>query len=124
MQSQPNIVIPNLINAFNRGDFLFVINTVKKSGALNRVDPVVSQLHGSALRKIGKLDDAVKVFEKGLKLFPQSTDLMNSYGNLFLDKMQSDKAILWFSKALKIKPNAFDYKYNLARAFYDAKRFS
>ena len=49
---------------------------------------------------------------------------MNSYGNLFLDKMQSDKAILWFSKALKIKPNAFDYKYNLARAFYDAKRFS
>ena len=123
MQSQPNIVIPTLINAFNGGDFLFVINTLKKNGALVRVDPVVSQLHGSALRKIGKLDDAVKVFEKGLKLFPQSTDLMNSYGNLFLDKMQSEKAILWFTKALKIKPNGFDYRYNLARAFYAAKRY-
>lgn len=123
MQSQPNIVIPTLINAFNGGDFLFVINTLKKNGALVRVDPVVSQLYGSALRKIGKLDDAGKVFEKGLKLFPQSTDLMNSYGNLFLDKMQSEKAILWFTKALKIKPNGFDYRYNLARAFYAAKRY-
>ncbi|MBT3134611.1 tetratricopeptide repeat protein [Alteromonas sp. ALT199] len=124
MQSRPNIVIPNLINAFNRGDFPFVINTVKQNGSLTRVDAVVSQLYASALRKTGRTDEAAKTFEKGLKLFPKSTDLMNSYGNLFLEKGQSDKAILWFTKAIKIKPSTFDYKYNLARALFNAKRYS
>ena len=123
MQLQPHIIIPNLINAFNKGDFLLVINTVKQNAAIARADAVVPQLYGSAMRKIGRLDDAAKIFEKGLKLFPQSSDLMNSYGNLLLDKGQTHKAILWFTKALKVKPGAFDYKYNLARAFLVSKRY-
>lgn len=121
---QPNILIPGLINAFNKGDFLLVINTVRQNGSLIRIDAVVSQLYGSALRKVGRLDEAAKVFERGLKFFTQSEDLMNSYGNLLLEKGQSDKALFWFRKASENRPASFDYKYNLARALFGAKRYS
>lgn len=116
MHFQPNIVIPQLINSFKRGDYNSVVDAVERSPALVNVDPVVTQLYGGALRKLGLVQKSTKAFEKGLKKFPQAADLMNGFGNLLLDAGDKSKALAWFQKALRINPKSFDYKYNAVRA--------
>lgn len=69
MQGQPNIVIPQLINAFRQKDFLSIVKAVEATPSLVNVDPVVVQLYGGALRKLAQHKKAAKVFEKGLKNF-------------------------------------------------------
>lgn len=124
MLVQPNIVIPQLIQAFQKGDFQHVVDVIGGNASLVTVDPVVVQLYGSALRKLGQMNKAVKVYEKGLKKFKQAPDLMNSYGNLLLDIEQSSKAVEWFQKAIRFSPNSYDYQYNLSRALIEQERFS
>ena len=68
MQGQPNIIIPQLINAFRQGNFSNVIDAIEASPALVNVDPVVVQLYGGSLRKLAEHKKAAKVFEKGLKI--------------------------------------------------------
>ena len=116
MQGQPNIVIPQLINAFRQKDFLSIVKAVEATPSLVNVDPVVVQLYGGALRKLAQHKKAAKVFEKGLKKFPSSTDLMNSYGNFLLDNGNPAKASQLFRKASSINTSSLDYKYNLVRS--------
>lgn len=123
MQGQPNIIIPQLINAFKQGDFASIVNAVEASPALVNVDPVVVQLYGGSLRKLAEPKKAAKVFEKGLKKFPSSTDLMNSYGNFLLESGNALKATQLFRKASSINSSSFDYKYNLARSLYAEKKY-
>ena len=67
MQGQPNIIIPQLINAFKQSDFVSIVKALEASPALVNVDPVVVQLYGGSLRKLTEQKKAAKVFEKGLK---------------------------------------------------------
>lgn len=122
MQGQPNIVIPQLINAFRQSDFTSIVNAVEASPALVHLDPVVVQLYGGSLRKLTEYKKAAKVFEKGLRKFPTSTDLMNSYGNFLLESGNAIKATQLFRKACSINSSSFDYKYNLARSLYAEKK--
>ncbi|RUP82566.1 hypothetical protein C7Y69_04585 [Alteromonas sp. KS69] len=123
MQNSPSIIIPQLIQTFNKREYHVVLDTIKLNPTLLRVDAVVPQLQASALRKLGFVNEATKAYEKGLKRFPNACDLMNSYGNLLLEVGQSKKALLLFSKANKINPKAYDYKYNLARTLFAEERF-
>ncbi|MGB0565424.1 MAG: hypothetical protein ACPGKV_02550, partial [Alteromonas macleodii] len=123
MQGQPNIIIPQLINAFRQGNFSNVIDAIEASPALVNVDPVVVQLYGGSLRKLAEHKKAAKVFEKGLKKFPSSTDLMNSYGNFLLESGNAVKASQLFRKASSINAESFDYKYNLTRSLYAEKKY-
>ncbi|MEC8374739.1 MAG: tetratricopeptide repeat protein, partial [Pseudomonadota bacterium] len=116
MQGKPNIVIPQLINAFRQKDFVSIVKAVEATPSLVNVDPVVVQLYGGALRKLAQHKKAAKVFEKGLKKFPSSTDLMNSYGNFLLDNGNPAKASQLFRKASSINTSSLDYKYNLVRS--------
>jgi len=124
MQSQPNIIIPQLINAYQQGSYESVVNAIEASPALVNVDPVVVQLYGGALRRRGDDKKAMRVFEKGLKKFPQSTDLMNSFGNFLLDFGNAAKASQQFRKASNVNPSSFDYKYNLARSLTAEKKYN
>ena len=123
MQGQPNIIIPQLINAFRQGNFSNVVDAIEASPALVNVDPVVVQLYGGSLRKLAEHKKAAKVFEKGLKKFPSSTDLMNSYGNFLLESGNAVKASQLFRKASSINAESFDYKYNLTRSLYAEKKY-
>lgn len=123
MHLQPNIVIPQLINSYKRGDYSSVVDAVERSPALINVDPVVTQVYGGALRKLGRIEKSVKAFEKGLKKFPKAADLMNGFGNLLLETGKTTKALAWFREALRLNPNAFDYKYNAVRALCALEKY-
>ena len=124
MQNSPSIIIPQLIQAFNKREYNVVLDMIKLNPTLLRVDAVVPQLQASALRKLGFVNEATKAYEKGLKRFPSACDLMNSFGNLLLEVGQNKKALLLFSKANKISPESYDYKYNLARTLFADERYA
>ncbi|MCX6169775.1 MAG: c-type cytochrome [Ignavibacteriales bacterium] len=51
-----------------------------------------------------KFDDALKILDKNLEIFPQSTRTLNSIGNTYLTKGEKETAASYFEKALVIDP--------------------
>ncbi|KAK3841973.1 MAG: hypothetical protein J3R72DRAFT_444134 [Linnemannia gamsii] len=61
--------------------------------------------YGVAQYKLGNISDAMNVFKKALKDFPDSGDVNNYYGELLLDQQQFDQAFERFDKAIKLRPS-------------------
>ncbi|KAI8596449.1 mitochondrial precursor protein import receptor tom70 [Dissophora ornata] len=61
--------------------------------------------YGVAQYKLGNISDAMNIFKKALKDFPDSGDVNNYYGELLLDQQQFDQAFERFDKAIKLKPS-------------------
>ncbi|KAF9295048.1 mitochondrial precursor protein import receptor tom70 [Linnemannia elongata] len=61
--------------------------------------------YGVAQYKLGNISDAMNVFKKALKDFPESGDVNNYYGELLLDQQQFDQAYDSFDKAIKLRPS-------------------
>ncbi|KAF9165873.1 TOM (translocase of outer membrane) complex component [Mortierella sp. AD011] len=61
--------------------------------------------YGVAQYKLGNISDAMNIFKKALKDFPESGDVNNYYGELLLDQQQFDQAFERFDKAIKLKPS-------------------
>ncbi|KAI7828012.1 hypothetical protein BC939DRAFT_483512 [Gamsiella multidivaricata] len=61
--------------------------------------------YGVAQYKIGNISDAMNIFKKALKDFPESGDVNNYYGELLLDQQQFDQAFERFDKAINLKPS-------------------
>ena len=81
--------------------------------------PDVAELHnnlGNILKDLGKVEEAIKHFNRSLELKPNSHLIHNNLGNA-LDKLgRSDDAIEHYRKALRLKPNFAVAHYNLAAA--------
>jgi tetratricopeptide (TPR) repeat protein len=123
MSANPSIIIPQLIQAYQAKHYEFVVSSLGQNVALQKVDAVIPQIYGGALRKLGELKKAKSVFEKGIKRFPGHPDLLNSLANLMVELNEPRQAVMYFKKALAIRPKYFDYEYNMARALVTAKRF-
>ncbi|WP_421133961.1 putative 2OG-Fe(II) oxygenase [Alteromonas sp. A079] len=124
MSVNPSIIIPQLIQAYRAKRYDYVVSTLSNNVALQKVDAVIPQVYGGALRKLGDLKKAKSVFEKGIKRFPGHPDLLNSLANLMVELNEPRHAVTYFNKALAIRPKYFDYEYNLARALVAAKRYN
>ncbi|KAI1315649.1 TOM (translocase of outer membrane) complex component [Mortierella claussenii] len=61
--------------------------------------------YGVAQYKLGNISDAMTIFKKALKDFPESGDVNNYYGELLLDQQQFDQAFERFDKAIKLTPS-------------------
>ncbi|KAF9898114.1 TOM (translocase of outer membrane) complex component [Lobosporangium transversale] len=61
--------------------------------------------YGVAQYKLGNITEAMNIFKKALKDFPESGDVNNYYGELLLDQQQFDQAYERFDKAIKLKPS-------------------
>ena len=51
-----------------------------------------------------KIEDALKILNKNLDIFPQSTRTLNALGNTYLTKGEKETAASYFEKALAIDP--------------------
>ncbi|KAF9436419.1 TOM (translocase of outer membrane) complex component [Entomortierella beljakovae] len=61
--------------------------------------------YGVAQYKLGNITEAMNIFKKALKDFPESGDVNNYYGELLLDQQQFDQAYERFDKAIKLRPS-------------------
>lgn len=62
-------------------------------------DAAATSLYGYYLRKIGRLDDAAKAYEKALELSPDTSKIEYAYSLLLIDLKQYDKALVQAKKA-------------------------
>ncbi|MCQ2289381.1 MAG: tetratricopeptide repeat protein [Muribaculaceae bacterium] len=74
-------------------------------------------LAGSAMDYYGKHDEAISVYDEGLKKFPKSGRLLLEKGNMCYSQKDYDGAVSYYEQALEIDP-AYDASYyRLARLF-------
>jgi len=71
---------------------------------------------GTALREMGKADEAMIAYQKALQITSDSVDAHNNLGTILFQKGRIDEAIVHFQKALQIKPDSVEAHLNLGIA--------
>ena len=72
-------------------------------------------LHAATLRRVGKFDQAEKLFKQGISEYPQSQSLKNNYANLLIDQKKFDEAEQILGELLKNSPDYYDAIQNMNR---------
>ena len=72
-------------------------------------------MHGAVLRRLGRLDDAEKIFRAALRIAPSNMFLRNNFANLLIDQQDFEEAESILVEILKENPNYADAQANLNR---------
>lgn len=78
-------------------------------------DANFASLHGAVLRRLGRLEDAEKVFRDALNNTPNNSFLRNNFANLLIDQQSFEEAETILQGLLKENPNYEDAQSNLNR---------
>jgi tetratricopeptide (TPR) repeat protein len=71
---------------------------------------------GHDLKKKGRLDDAIAIFQQGLQTEPDDAASENDLGNALCAEGKVAEAITHYEKALQIKPVFMEAQFNLGKA--------
>ncbi|MBT4113217.1 MAG: tetratricopeptide repeat protein [Flavobacteriaceae bacterium] len=72
----------------------------------------------------GNLNDAQKGFDYLISKYPNSSDLLNSLGTLYLQLGEDNKGCALLEKSLQINPNQSKISFNLGNSYANQKKFS
>ncbi len=75
---------------------------------------VMHNNYANLLHESGKLDEAVRHYEKSLKLRPNSAEIHNNFANVLSELGRADDAVIHYKRALELKSNFAVAHYNLA----------
>jgi len=78
---------------------------------------------GIIFHKLGKLEEAKKIYEEILKKNSNNFEVINLLGITFLQLKKYDEAIILINKAIKISPNHHALYNNLGAAYKDSKQY-
>jgi len=78
---------------------------------------------GNALQQLGRLDDALKAYDRGVMLKPEDAELWKSMGNVLIKLERRDEAVLSFQHALKFNPRLLEAANACAQLLFDLKRY-
>ena len=104
-QGPPQEVINQLMNLYNRGQLAEVLEHAQ---ALTKQYPEafdIWNILGASAAQTGKLDQAVRAFEKIISLKPEEASAYFNLGNALKDLGKLEEAIEAFTNALTIKPD-------------------
>jgi tetratricopeptide (TPR) repeat protein len=95
---------------FNAAEFDHVVEWASRA---IRKDPKPSYLTtlGDALLRLGRLEEALLVFDKAVQLKPEDADFWRQMGNALLKARRSGEALLCFQHAVKLNPADADAAY-------------
>jgi len=74
--------------------------------------PELLNIVGFSLHKLGRLNDAVKSYEKAILINPQFIFAHNNLGNVFKDLNKFEEALSRYKESIKLKPNYAEAYYN------------
>ena len=77
-------------------------------------------LRGDSLMRLGRSDEALSVYQLGVKLFPKNVDLLTRQGGLLHHAGLDEQARPFFLKALAYEPRHFGAHLGLAEIFRQA----
>ena len=98
-------------------DYKGAIKILKKLRKHKDVRDLLYQLLGNSYDYIGKPKKALKIYDEGLKRFPNSGRLYLEKGNVYLNQEKYNKALPFYEKGIKLDP-AFPSNYYRAALLY------
>ncbi len=78
---------------------------------------------GNALQQLGRLDEALKAYDRGVMFKPDDAELWKSMGNVLLKQERRDEAVLSFQQALELNPRHLEAANACAQVLFELKRF-
>jgi tetratricopeptide (TPR) repeat protein len=105
IQSPSQEIINQLMHFYNKGD---LVSVVEKAQTLIKQYPdafMIWNILGAANRGLGKLDEALKAFQKVTKLNPRYVDGIVNFAVILKEKGNLDEAIENYKRVLVLKPN-------------------
>jgi tetratricopeptide (TPR) repeat protein len=98
------------------GDTTAAVDALTSAARLNPNDPYLHKELAAALASQGRVDDAFCELMATLLIDPADAHAHATMGQLFLDAERDREAVRAFSRALELRPDAFEVRYGLATA--------
>lgn len=113
-----------LVNIFNSKNYQIVIS--KTINLLKKYPQhiILYNLLGSSYQNIGKQDEAINIFNKGLKIDPKNHYIYNNLGNSYKYILNYQKAEEIFNQLISQNPNYINAYINLANLKRDLNNFA
>lgn len=91
----------------------------------NLISQTAEELNSEGIEfaKKGKIDKAFSIFEKAIKLYPESPGPYSNRGNVYRMRKEYDLAISDYSKSLELNPNNLNVLYTRANTYLDKGNF-
>ena len=112
-QGPPQARINELINFYNQGQLIAVVDQASKLTEKYPEAFVVWNLLGAANEGLGRVDKAAEAFKKVTELNPNYADGFNNLGVTLQDQGKLEEAIDAYNKAIALKPNYADPHLNI-----------
>jgi tetratricopeptide (TPR) repeat protein len=78
---------------------------------------------GNALQQSGRLEEALKAYDRGVMFKPEDAELWKCMGNVLVKLERSDEAVLSFQHALKFNPRHLEAASACADLLFNLKRY-
>ena len=85
--------------------------TMEKFFKIKNDDPRILSLLASVYLRISRIDDAKKLFDKLMEMYPNDSDNYYNLGVVFYQKKDFKKALDYFLKAIDMDENLDSYLY-------------
>jgi tetratricopeptide (TPR) repeat protein len=102
--------------ALVEGDTMAAVDALTSAVRLNPNDPYLHKELAAALASQGRVDDAFCELMATLLIEPGDAHAHATIGQLFLDAERHREAVQAFTRALELRPDAFEVRYGLATA--------
>jgi tetratricopeptide (TPR) repeat protein len=110
------------IVAFHKQQYDHAVEWI--AGAIRQVPkPEYLLSLGNALQQSGRLDEALKAYDRGVMFKPEDAELWKSMGNVLVKLERRDEAVLSFQHALKFNPHHLAAASACADLLFDLKRY-
>ena len=103
---------------YERAYDLFTINMTMSGSSPDAVNGLAI-----SLCEMGKTDKALEVMEYAAKIYPDDAITLTNLAGIYLEKMDNDNAIYYYTKSLECNPQIIDTYFNLANAYYERGDF-
>ena len=78
---------------------------------------------GLALKQMGRLDDALRVFDKAVQLKPDDAELWKQFGGVLVAVDRAADALVAFQRALQLNPSHWEAAYQSGILLHQLQRF-
>jgi len=122
IQSPPQEVVQQLVNLYNQGQ---IVAVVEQAEILTEQYPgatVVWNILGVSRTQIGKLDEAIEAYKKSILLKPDFALAHYNLGSTLQELGRLDEAEASYTKAITLKPNHAEAHYNLGNMLKELGR--
>jgi tetratricopeptide (TPR) repeat protein len=118
-KSSPQEAVNQLINLYNKGQLLSVVEQAKGFTELYPNIFIIWNILGMATAQTGMLDIAIEAFNKSISLKPDYAETYNNKGNVLKDQIKIESAIEAYKKAISLKPDYAEAYSNMGNALQE-----